>query len=165
MFLCRLLLISRTRPEQDCSGRHKFRQFCYKTNGWKLKMDATRNGGDSELGNHDFQVPTVSFGVLYFWRSQEVLSTELSEALRQLEHRDLIRYTLLGLLSLDMTNLMIQRFQCRGRKQVQVAVVTEVAGPTGLCFLSRQTQDPMGRKDGMQKMSRDLLQYRFLLPV
>lgn len=65
----------------------------------------------------------MSFGVLYFWRSQEVLSTELSEALRQLEHRDLIRYTLLGLLSLDMTNLMIQWFHRTGEK----------IGPGGRC--------------------------------
>jgi len=35
-------------------------------------------------------------------QDQEVLSTELSEALRQLEHRDLIRYTLLGLLWPDL---------------------------------------------------------------
>lgn len=80
------------------------------------------------------------------------MSTELSEALRQLEQRDLIRYTLLGLLSLDMTNLMIQRsLETVGiwmeRKQVQVTVVTEVAGPAGLCFPSRQTQDP-GEKMG-----------------
>ena len=42
--------------------------------------------------------------------------------------------------------------------------MTEVAGPTGLCFLSRQTQDPLGEKMGCKNESRSLA-VSILLPV